>query len=66
MDNVLENNIIRDNPFLKTKINKNKMEKIELNVHSDVIKYFKEKSGEIGIPFDILIDRYLSKALNPL
>ena len=65
MDNVLENNIIRDNPFLKTKINKNKMEKIELNVHSDVIKYFKEKSGEIGIPFDILIDRYLSKALNP-
>ena len=66
MDNILENNIIRDNPFLKTKINKNKMEKIELNVHSDVIKYFKEKSGEIGIPFDILIDRYLSKALNPL
>ena len=66
MDNVLENNVIRDNPFLKTKINKNKMEKIELNIHSDVIKYFKEKSGEIGIPFDILIDRYLSKALNPL
>ncbi len=66
MNEVLENNVIRDNPFLKTKINKNKIEKIELNVHSDIIKYFKEKSDEIGIPFDVLIDRYLSKALNPL
>lgn len=66
MNNVLENNVVRNNPFIKTKIDKNKVEKIELNVHSDIIKYFKEKSNEIGIPFEILIDRYLSKALNPL
>lgn len=66
MNNVLENNVVRNNPFIKTKIDKNKVEKIELNVHSDIIKYFKEKSKEIGIPFEILIDRYLSKALNPL
>ena len=66
MNSIIDNRVIRNNPFLKTRIDKNKVEKIELNIHSDIIKYFEKKSEEIGIPFDILIDRYLSKALNPL
>lgn len=53
------------NPFVKNTIDKSKVEKIELNIHSDIIEYFKEKSIENGIPFDILVDRFLSKALNP-
>ena len=48
------------------KIDKKKVEKIELTVHSDVIDYFRQKSIENDIPFDVLIDRYLSKALNPI
>lgn len=66
MNEILEKKIIRDNPFLDNKIDKCKMEKVEINVHSDVIDYFKQKSLENNIPFDILVDRYLSKALNPL
>lgn len=53
------------NPFIKNNIDKNKMEKVELNIHSDVLDYFKKKAIDIGIPFEILIDRFLSKALNP-
>ena len=60
---VLEKN---DNPFITNRIDKTKKEKIELEIHSDIIDYFKKKSKEIGIPFNMLIDRYLSKALNPL
>ena len=53
------------NPFIKNTIDKNKTEKIELDIHSDILDYFKKKSIENGIPLDILIDRFLSKALNP-
>ena len=66
MNEILEKKIVRDNPFLENKIDKSKMEKVEINVHTDVIDYFKQKSLENNIPFDILVDRYLSKALNPL
>lgn len=66
MNEILEKNIVRDNPFLENKIDKSKMEKVEINVHSDVIDYFRQKSKENDIPFDVLIDRYLSKALNPI
>lgn len=66
MNEILEKNIVRDNPFLENKIDKSKMEKVEINVHSDVIDYFKQKSLENNIQFDILVDRYLSNALNPM
>ena len=66
MNEIFEKKIVRDNPFLENKIDKSKMEKVEINVHSDVIDYFKQKSLENNIPFDILVDRYLSKALNPM
>lgn len=66
MNEILEKNIVRDNPFVNNKIDKKKVEKIELTVHSDVIDYFRQKSIENDIPFDVLIDRYLSKALNPI
>lgn len=66
MNEILEKNIVRDNPFVNNKIDKKKVEKIELTVHSDVIDYFRQKSIENDIPFDVLIDRYLSKALNTI
>lgn len=55
-----------ENPFVKNTIDKNKIEKVELSIHTDILEYFKKKSVEIGIPFEMLIDRYLSKALNPI
>lgn len=53
------------NPFVTNTIDKSKIEKIELDIHSDILDYFKKKSVETGIPLKILIDRFLSKALNP-
>ena len=55
-----------ENPFVKNTIDKNKIEKVELSIHTDTLEYFKKKSVEIGMPFEMLIDRYLSKALNPI
>lgn len=59
---LVENN----NPFISNKIDKNRKEVIELEIHSDIVAFFKNKSKELGIPFNMLIDRYLSKALNPM
>ena len=47
------------NPYAK-KLKK----QITINIHSEVLDYFKQMSKETGIPYQILIDLYLLDCVN--
>jgi len=49
----------RKNPYIKKE-----KQQITINLDSDVITYFKQQSGNSGIPYQTLINLYLSDCVS--
>lgn len=49
----------RRNPYIKKE-----KQQITINLDSDVITYFKQQSGNSGIPYQTLINLYLSDCVS--